>query len=45
MADLGIERLGVLTHDVGNPEADDDVGDALVLEALDAVERVGVEPR
>ena len=25
-------------HDVGDPEADDDVGDALVLEALDAVE-------
>src|SRR5882757_7087935 len=38
VADLVVERLGVLPHDVGDSEADDDVGDALVLEALDAVE-------
>ena len=33
-----ILRLGIGPHDVGNPEADDDVGDALVFEPLDAVE-------
>ena len=40
--DLLLEGLGVGALDVGHPEADDAVGDALVLEALDAVEVVGV---
>src|SRR4051794_6180002 len=35
--DLLLERLGVGTHDVRHAEADDAVGDALVLQALDAV--------
>ncbi len=40
--DLRLERLGVRALDVGHPEADDAVGDALVLEPLDAVDVVGV---
>src|SRR4051794_18583640 len=40
--DLLLERLGVGSDDVGHPEAHDAVGDALVLQPLDAVEVVGV---
>src|SRR6185436_8829770 len=39
MPDLGVEPLGVPTHDVRDPKAHDDVGDPLVLETLDAVDR------
>ena len=35
---LFVQRLGVGSHDVGDPEADDHVGDALVLQTLDAVD-------
>ena len=35
---LGLQRLGVRTFGVGPPEAHDDVGDALLLETVDAVD-------
>src|SRR6516165_261403 len=43
IADLGVQWLGVVAHDVGIAEADDRIGDALVLQALDAVGSVGVD--
>ena len=43
VTDLGVQRLGVLAHGVGDSEADDDVGNALVLKAFDAVEGERVE--
>src|SRR6478736_5217402 len=42
MSDLLVQRLRVGALDVGDTEADDAVGDALVLQALDAVDGVGV---
>src|SRR2546423_4329370 len=43
MTDLGVQRLCVRAGDVWDPEAHDDIGDTLVLEALDAVERERVD--
>src|SRR5258705_12862742 len=42
-ANLVLQGLGVGTDDVGDPEAHHDVGDATVLETLDAVGLVRVQ--
>src|SRR5690242_2240420 len=42
VGELGVQGLGVGAGDVGPAEADDEVGDALVLQAADAVGGVGV---
>src|SRR6185437_5674477 len=42
IADLVLQRLGVISLGVGDAEAHDDVGDALVLEPFDAVGGVGI---
>src|SRR5579859_2925869 len=43
VVDLLLQRLRVRTHDVRHAESDDDVGDALVLEPLHAVDGVRIE--
>src|SRR5690349_22930269 len=42
VGEFGVQGLGVGAGDVGPAEADDEVGDALVFQAADAVGAVGV---